>query len=168
MARWMAVPGLLLMAACGGSSGPTPVPTTTMPAPPPPRVVLQGSTPLRAGFAAGAYFTTDRVGTIEATVDYTFTASQIHVWIATGQCTAELFGAEQCTFATSSFAGAKPRVLTLTGAAAGTYTLVMANLGPDDEAVSVQVVFTPSAGAASNESRNLTPARPGAWSRKLN
>jgi len=125
--------------------------------------VLEGSSPLAAGFAAGAYFTTDRVGTIEATVNYTFAASEILVWIATGQCTAELFGAERCTFATSSFSGPRPRTVTLTGAAAGTYTLVVANLGPDDEAISVQVVFTPSAGAASGESTILAPARPGAW-----
>ena len=156
--------GLLMLPACGGGGGPTSVtPPTTQATPPPPRVVLSGSTAIRAGFAAGAFFSTDRVGTLDATVDYTHATSQITVWIATGLCTAEQFGADQCTIATTSFAGPKPRIVTLTGAAAGNYTLIVGNGGPNDEAISVQVVLTPSAGAASDEAATAASVRPDAW-----
>ena len=158
------VTGLVLMSACGGGggTGPTTTPTTTLPPPPPPQVVLEGSFNLPVDFVTGGYFTTDRAGTIVATVDYTFATSRILVWIARGQCTFEQFSAEQCTYAATSFAGPDPRSVSVTGAAAGTYTLIVANSGPVDEAFSVQVVLTPSAASASDEAVS-TPSRPGAW-----
>ena len=161
----LAATGLMLMSACGGggSTGPTTTTTTTLPPPPAPRVVLEGSFALPVEFVTGGYFTTDRAGTIVATVDYTFATSQIVVWIARGECTFEQFSADQCTYAATSFAGGDPRVVSVTGAAAGTYTLIVFNAGPADEAFSVQVVLTPSAASASNESVS-SPARPSEWS----
>jgi hypothetical protein len=150
-----------LLPACGSdsSSGPTPVPTPA-PTPAPPQVVLSGSRALPAGFATGAAFNTDRAGTLEATVDYTFASSSIAVLIARGNCTAELFAAEQCLFAATSLSGPKPRVVTLTSAAAGTYTLIVGNLSDVDEAISVQVVLIPSA-ADAGRVRAASP--PSAW-----
>jgi len=150
LSLFMAVSGLLLLTACGGSSSPTTTtPTTTQPTPPPPRVVLEGSLSLDVNFVNGEFFTTDRAGTLDATVDYTFASSQIVVWIARGQCSFQQFLDDQCTYAATSFAGSKPRRVSVTGASAGTYTFIVFNAGPDAEAISFQVVLTPSAGAAS-------------------
>jgi hypothetical protein len=62
----------------------------------------------------------------------------------------------------TSFAGGDPRTVTVTGAAAGRYTLIVFNGGPDDEAFNVQVVLTPSAAAASSDAAVVTPV-PGSW-----
>jgi hypothetical protein len=73
---------------------------------------------------------------------------------------------EQCAFAATSFAGAKPRKISVTGAAAGTYTLIVGNAGPNDEAISYQVVLAPSASAASAGATLPAPVHSGQWSLK--
>ena len=122
----------------------TTTPTTTLP---PPSVVLQNSYAISAYYVLGEYFTTSRTGTIDVTVDYTYATNQIVVWIARGNCTADLFVADQCDYAASSFAGSKPRKVSVTGAAAGTFTLLIGNAGPGDDSVSYQVILTPTASA---------------------
>jgi len=140
---------LSLLSACGGSSSPTAAtPPTTQATPPPPIVVSQGSTAIAVDYVAGRFFTTDRAGTLDVTVDYTFADSRLIIWIARGQCTGELFIAEQCDFAATSFAGSKPRKVSVTGAAPGTYTFIAANAGPRDESISHQVVLTPTVALA--------------------
>lgn len=143
---------LVVLAGCGDDGSPTAAPTPTPPpTPPPPRTVLdRRNVSVRAGFAVGEFFTTDRAGTLEAVVDYTFATSTMVVWVARGQCTADQFGANQCDYAASSFVGAKPRRVSVTGAAAGTYTLIVGNGASQDESISYQVVLTPSAAAAAN------------------
>jgi hypothetical protein len=158
----MVAAGLVVVSACGGSDSTPVTPTTTQPTPPPPRTVLSGGTTLAVNYAVGAYFTVDRAGTVEATVDYTYATSQIFVWIARGQCTPELFP-DQCTYVASSFAGAKPRRVSATGAVAGTYTLIVGNAGPDDESISYQVVLTPTAGTASPGAASLPTGQPSRW-----
>lgn len=142
------VAGLLLAIACGGSDRPTTPSTTTPPTTlPPPSVVLQNSYPIPAGFAYGQTFTTSRAGTLDATIDYTYATNQIVVWMARGNCTVQLFQANQCDFAATSFAGSKPRKVSVTGTSAGTFTLIVGNFGTQDESVSYQVVLTPTASA---------------------
>jgi hypothetical protein len=159
----VAATGLSLLSGCGGESTTPTVVTTPPPTPPPPRVVLQGNRNLDVNFAFGEYFTTDRAGTLEAIVDHTFANSLILVWIARDQCTAELFDAEQCNYAATSFAGSKPRRVSFTGAAAGTYTLIVGNGGPQAEAVSYQVVLTPSASSASTRTGESLPTSQRGW-----
>jgi hypothetical protein len=96
----------------------------------------------------GHFFTIDRAGVIDATVDYTYADSNIGILITSGQCTFELLDADQCNVVADSFVGAKPRRVSVTGAAAGDYTLVVANGGPHDEGLSYQVVLTASAASA--------------------
>ena len=155
-----------LLPACGGDSGsgPTPVPTPA-PTPAPPQVVLAGNRALPAGSATGAAFNTDRTGTIEATVDYTFASSDIVVLIARGNCTADLFLADQCVYAATSLSGPKPRVVTVPGAAAGTYTLIVGNLGAVDEAIATQVLLRPGAAGAAPPVRGASAFRE--WVRRI-
>jgi hypothetical protein len=102
-----------------------------------------------AGYGYGTYFDTSATGTLDATVDYTHADSGILVWIAKGQCTGEQWAADQCTYAATSLSGGKPRKVTATGQTAGSYTLIVGNLGPKDEAVSMQVVFTQASAGGS-------------------
>jgi hypothetical protein len=137
---------LVLMLACGGSEGPTTPPATTPPTTlPAPSVVLQRSQPIEALYLWAWDFTTSRTGTIDITVDYTYASNVILVWVARGTCTFEQFEAEQCTYAATSFTGGTPRKVSVTGATAGTYTLIVGNLGPDDDSIAFQVVLTPTA-----------------------
>jgi len=161
----VAATGLSLLWGCGSESttGSTVVTTPPPPTPPPPRVVLQGNRSLDVNFVSGDYFTTDRAGTLEAVVDYTFANSLILVWIARGECTFDQFTAEQCTYAATSFAGPKPRRVSVTGASAGTYTLILGNAGSQAEALSYQVVLTPSASSASTRIGESLPAGQRGW-----
>ncbi len=155
---------LLLMSACGGGGPTSNTPPTTLP--PPPQVLLEVNHELPAGFAGAELFTTTRAGTIVATVDYTFPDSGILVWLARGECTEEMFFADQCPFAATSLSGARPRTLTVPGASVGVYTFIVGNLGPQDEAIAMQVVFTPSASAANarpDPGTSLTPATARGW-----
>jgi hypothetical protein len=147
---------LLVLAACENSTPTAPGPTQAASNA---RVVLEGSDSLAVDFALGRYFTTDRAGIIDATVDYKHVASEIIIWIARGQCTPEQFEADRCTYAATSFSGEKPRKVSVTGAAAGDYTLIVGNLGPDDEQVSFRTVLTATGGAA--VSQGLTPSSAG-------
>ncbi len=143
-----AAAALGLALSCGGSDGPTTTPTTTPPTTlPPPSVVLQDSQSIPAGYLYAWNFTTSRTGTMDITVDYTYAENTMLVWVARGTCTADQFQAEQCTYAATSFTGSKPRKVSVTGAAAGTFTLIVGNLGPKDDSIAFQVVLTPTASA---------------------
>lgn len=152
------------ISSCGGSdSGPTVAPTPA-PTPPPPEVVLDGNFPLDANFVIGGFFDLSSTGTIDATVDYTFADTMLALFIATGECTFELFAADQCNYIATSFAGPKPRTVSATNQPAGRYTLVIWNLGPQSESFAVQVVFTAQAGAASRAGgRDLSPSGMPRW-----
>lgn len=144
-----AAAALALVIACGGGDGSPTTPVTTTPTTtlPPPSVVLQDSHSIEASWLYWWYFTTSRTGTIDATIDYTYVTNQIVVWIAKGSCPGESLAANQCDIAATSFAGSKPRKVSVTGAAAGSYTLLIGNAGPQDDSVSFQVVLTPTASA---------------------
>jgi hypothetical protein len=139
------------LTACGGNpAGPTPGSSPTPIPQPTPQVISQtAGISLPVEYAFGVYFDTTATGTIEATVDYTFTDTILGVWIASGRCTGEQFEAEQCQMLATSFSGGKPRKLSLVNQAAGSYTLIAGNAGPRDESLSFQVVFTRSATAGS-------------------
>jgi hypothetical protein len=118
-------------------------------------------------FVTGAFFTTDRMGTIDATVDYTFIDSRIVVWIARGRCTPEQFNANSCDFAATSFTGSKPRRVSVTAAAPGTYTFIVGNAGPRDESFSYQIVHTPTVAAAPGGVTSTSRSAPAWWTAPL-
>jgi hypothetical protein len=156
------VGALALTVSCGGDGGPTtPVtttPTTTLP--PPPSVVLETGGPIGAGYVWAWPFTTSRAGTIDATVNYTYSTNALVVWVARGSCTSEQFVADQCVYAATSFAGPNPRKVSVTGAAAGDFIILIGNAGPEDDSVSFQVVLTPTAASAGGAAATLR-AQPG-------
>ncbi len=156
----------LSLAGCGGDSPTTPVtpPPTPPPPPPAPSVVSQGvGLSLEAETLGRLVFTTIASGTLRATVDWTFSESDIDVGLFGGECSFEQFLAGQCPMiAISASTTAKPEVIT-GSAPVGTYTLFIENTTPRDETVSYQVVLTPSASASA--SKGSRPAA--AWPRKV-
>jgi len=130
---------LIVLSACSGSNPAAPSSGSSAPST---RTVVEGNDSLSVGFARATFFSIDRAGTLEATVDYTSASSQIAVWIARGKCTFEQFDAEQCSFAALSMSGDKPRRVTATGVEKGDYTLITGNFGPIEERVSFRVVLT--------------------------
>jgi hypothetical protein len=152
---------LVMLSACGGSN---PAAPSSGSATPSTRTVVEGNDSLSVGFARGTFFSIDRGGTLEATVDYTSASSQIAVWLARGKCTAEQFEAEQCSFAALSMSGDKPRRVTATGVEKGDYTLITGNFGPIEERVSFRVVLTSAATMFSDVQAAPAPATDG-WVR---
>jgi hypothetical protein len=147
--------------ACGGSgTGPTqqcPAGTTgtfpncaTIPTPAPPVVVSQGGGTLEVDFLARVPFTTTQAGSLDITVDWTYAANDLDVFLVRNDCSFDDFFDEVCLpIALSISTTAKPERVHFGGAAAGVYTLFVGNVGPGDESASYQVVLSPGA-AASN------------------
>ena len=131
----------------GGGTGGVTTSSTPPPTPPPPVVIsqIQGFS-LRAGFVSFASFSTTSVGTLEATVDWTFATNDLDVYLTPATCTFTQLTANQCTvLAFSESTTAKPERARATNVAAGNYTIWVANAGPGDDTLSYQVVFTGNA-----------------------
>ena len=127
---------------------------------PPPEVVLDATFPMDVNVGAGGLFDISSTGTIDATVDYTFADNMLVLYIASGECTGDMWAADQCEYVAASFDGPKPRTLSATNQPAGAYTLVILNRGPQAESFAVQVVFTAQPGAASRTGgSNLSSSR---------
>ena len=157
----LAVTLAMVFFACGGD-GVTPPPLATpTPTPvPPPRVVSQGSDSLEAGMIGRTVFTTTLSGRLDATVNWTFVEDDLDVYVAQGECTFEQFFDGQCLPAGfSESETAKPEVVTVQGAAPGSYTLFVGNRGPRDESLSWQVVLTPGAAAGAASTAASSAAR---------
>ena len=112
-------------------------------------VLDKGEGQLPAQVALFRLLATTETGAFDATVDWTFAANDIDVFLARGTCTFEQFVDDKCTVAAmTTSTTAKPEKLRLANQPAGTYTLVVANFGPGDESIAYQVVFTPGTAAA--------------------
>jgi hypothetical protein len=166
----------LSMAACGGSNSPTaPAVQTATATPPPPvsTVVAQGGfagLPVAQAWASPP-FTTTSAGRLEVTVDWTFARTDLDVYVLRGtvaNCTIAQFNARQCDLAAfSESVTAKPEKVTVASAPAGTYTILVANWGPDQESFSYQAVSTSGASAATSHSQGQ-PQKSGALRRIVN
>jgi hypothetical protein len=136
------------LSGCGGSPvTPRPVPTPT-PTPAPVTTLLsEGSqSGLEERFLTMVPFRTSSFGTIRASVDWTFEASTIYVYISAGRCTIDEINAGGCRFvAASQTATPKPRLVTALGQPAGEYALYIGNFAGEEESVSWQVFHTSSA-----------------------
>jgi hypothetical protein len=148
---------------CTPSPSPSPVIVQA-----PPVVVAQGSGSLGKRLLALIPFSTTVAGKIDVTVDWTFATDDVDVYLVRGACSFDQFVAGQCTMVSfSESTTAKPEKLSVPGAAAGSYVLLIGNLGPADESAAYQVVLTPSAGAGSASASGLSlgarPARSGGY-----
>lgn len=79
----------MMLGACGDSSGPTSVTTTTTTLPPMRTVVDSGEGSLPARNAVRIIFATPRNGTLDITVDWTFAASPIGIYVVREACSLE-------------------------------------------------------------------------------
>ena len=160
---------LALLTHCGGSSSPPTTPTTpTTPTPAPPCTQTSvfgpasGSIPSKVVVVES--FTTNAAGRVDVLVDWTFNASPIGVYVVQGSCNLDQFNARTCNFLLRSEPpGAKPRKVSASNVAPGTYGLLIANFAEVEESVSTQVVLssascpaqaaTASSGAALDQAR---------------
>lgn len=151
------------LAGCGSSSPTRPPAPTPTPAPVTILVSEGSEGGLEERFLLSVPFHTTALGSIRATVDWTFPESIIYVYISRDTCTLEEFNGGTCQIvAASQTSTPKPRVLTVNGAAAGAYTLYIGNFAGETEAVSWQVHLTTTASASAAEP---VPAVVGGWRR---
>ena len=149
------------LGGCGGGSSPAaprPVPTPT-PAPVTALLSEGSQSGLAEHFLLLVPFHTGSFGSIRASVDWTFAASTIHIFISPGRCTVDEINSGSCRFvAVSQTATPKPRVVTATGQPAGDYTLYIGNAAGAEESVSWQVFLTST--ASSTAAAPPAPAEP--------
>jgi hypothetical protein len=111
-------------------------------------VLLTGSLALPSSTVDVEPFAVPAAGALDITVDWTFPASPIGVYVVRGACDLDRFNDRTCDFLTRSETGAKPRVLSLPNVAAGDYFLLIANFADEDESLSLQIGHT-TGGSAS-------------------
>jgi len=151
---WMAALALAaVLPSCGGGGGGT-TPTTVPPAPQPVRTQIQASSFTVLGVPAAnalgfpmdvavAALTVSNTGTLEIVADWTFASSDIDIWFINGACTAAQAARRTCTVAAATTSvTAKPERLTITGVAAGSYTVGFANFTNANESGNYQVFLT--------------------------
>ena len=160
----------LLWPGCGGGGASTPTPAASPSAAPgaacSQTVLFQGTGVVAAGGAAGQEFTVPSSADtrLDVATDWSSPSSLIGVYVVSGACGLDAFNARTCTFLLRSEpSGVKPRVLSASNVAPGTYTLVVADFTTFDESLAVQVVLsnatcTPVAGGLPGAA--ATPERP--------
>jgi hypothetical protein len=138
------------LVACGGSDTVTNNPTPSPTPPPAPEIVSQQQGfGIEVGVVSFANFATQRSGTVEAVVDWTFPANDLDVYVTPATCSFEQLIADQCSvLGFSESVTAKPERVRITNVAAGNYILWVANAGPGDDRLSYQVILTANAVAA--------------------
>jgi hypothetical protein len=130
---------------CQPSASPSPTQVT--------RVVSQGNRALGSKFLAPVVFTTTAAGTVAVEVNWTFATNNVDIFLARGSepCTLQTFNNRSCGFiATEESTSMKPEKLTVTGLAAGTYTLYVGNYGASDESVAYQVTLTSTSASSAS------------------
>lgn len=136
-----------LIQSCGGSSTSTPTPTPTpQPTPPPPIVITQINRTLSPRYFFPNTITTPRAGTLSVQFAWTSAANRMSIGVATSSCTVEAYQQFSCSFlvqdATPSATPTK--TLSIANLAAGTYVVIVDNLGPGDESYNYVVTLTPT------------------------
>lgn len=142
------ISAIALVAGCGGGSPPT-APSTPTPTPVPTPVkslVTQGtSSDLQANYVHWVVFTTNKTGRIDISVDWTNSSDSVRLLVATGRHTCydgTYANFDICNIITSLNDDSKPKMTSLPGEPAGTYTLYIDNLGPETESVAWQIFLT--------------------------
>ena len=178
----MTRPGTLAAALSARPSPPAAATGVTAPPPPPAptpvtTVIFEGSfNGLPPDGAVMATFQTTGAGDLEFVVDWTFASNDVGLILFRGVCSEEQLLAEQCDIAdVAESPTAKPERVAIADAPAGTYTLVVLNLGETEESFSYQVLLTTVGSASEGRARasavradprwRLARARPASWAR---
>src|SRR5258708_6713597 len=143
---WIAIgPMVLFLAACGSSLPTVDIPTPT-PTPCTQTKLAEGDGPIAAKTLAGHSFSTLAIGRVDVTVNWTFPASPIGVYLVQqGSCTIDQFNGRTCGFLIRSEApGPKPRIVSASNVAPGNYQVVAANYAARNESLSLQVILSSS------------------------
>lgn len=124
--------------------------TVATPTPHPSVLLDHGEGTLPARFVLIRPVATTETGAFDVTVDWTFGANDVDIYLARGNCSFDQFVADQCAIAAASESTtAKPEKIRLANQPPGTYTLIVGNVGPGQESIAYQVVFTPGTASAS-------------------
>jgi len=138
--------GSLTLSGCGGDSGTTPTPVRT--------VIAQGTFSVLdlasailagdpCGFTAFVPFTTSGTGFLDVTVQWQSPSNNIEIAVARGTCTCKQAANDDCdVVAQSDSPTAKPELLMVSNLAAGSYTLVIANLGERSDSGTYEIGLT--------------------------
>ncbi len=78
-------------------------------------------------------------GKLEGTVDWTLASNPMRIAWHRGDCTQN----PNCEMLSENTTTSKPKSVTAVNTSAGTYSLVVVNLGTTDESISYRVVLTP-------------------------
>jgi hypothetical protein len=100
-------------------------------------------------------------GRLDVILDWTFADSPIGVYVAQGGCSLDQFNARTCNFLIRSEGGSKPRRVSASSVAAGTYTFMVANFGSRDESFSTQVILSSSSCPALTSAAQTAAAQSG-------
>jgi hypothetical protein len=140
---WLLVLPVMLLPGCKGNAGGTtsatpPVTTPTCQQ----TTVLERASALDANGYVYQTFSTSQTGRIDITVDWTFPASPISLYLVEEACTIDhLLGGGGCAALTFSQSGAKPRRAShFTGP--GRYAVIVVNGASQDESISMHVVLS--------------------------
>ena len=153
-----------LVVALTGCGGDSPITPTSSPTPPPCTQAVvyqdQGKVPTRT--VAVLPFATSVTARLDVVVDWTHADSHVAVYVVPlNSCDLAKFNARTCNFLIQSENGAKPRKLSASAVAAGSYDLLIANFAARDEAVSTQVISsTSTCPAIAGESEPNADANP--------
>jgi hypothetical protein len=158
---WIASVLIVFFLAACGSSLPTVVIPTPTPTPCNQANLAEGAGPVAAKTLAAHSFSTFTIGRVDVTVNWTFPASPIGVYLVQqGSCTIDQFNARTCSFLIQSEPpGPKPRILSAFDVPAGNYQVLAANYAPRDESLSLQVILSSSGCAAVATSSLRKPVR---------
>ncbi len=154
--RSLAAFGLLLaLVACGSDNPSTPPstlpPTTTTTTQPAGTVLVQDTAQVPVHQFYTVDIATTQTGRIDITVDWQFSDREIDIFLTDSRCTRTDYENDACSYLTKSLFvqdHSKPRTLTASGVAPGTYTFVIENGGPRAEVLPYRISFTSTSAAA--------------------
>jgi hypothetical protein len=139
----------LLLPSCGGGGASTPT-AVASPSPSPAgacsqTILFQGTGVVAAGGAAGQEFMVPSTADtrLDVAADWSSPSSLIGVYVYSGACGLDAFNARTCTFLLRSEpSSVKPRILSASNTAPGTYTLLVADFTSFDESLGVQIILS--------------------------
>ncbi len=138
--RWWIVAGALGLIVgldgCGSNSPTAPTPGCTQ------TVLFQGSGKVAANSLDSEAFSTSSTGRLDVFLDWTFATSQMAAYVVQGSCNLDQFNARSCTFLLKAEGQAKPKRVSVSNVAPGSYSLLIANFSAVDESASASVTLS--------------------------